>query len=221
MLSGRVVAFDDFGSARVLISSEISSAGKSAAQTNAMVIRMRRLLYALVALVLGTCAAVLAAPAMASATSLPAAAAAAPAQCPTYPFGPGPSVSISTTNPFPGQSVTITGANFNKNAHVTVVMSPPTVTLGSATTSASGSFTLHLTVPTNATGTKTITVVGGAPAGCAPNTIAIHIQTTVGPPGNHLSNTGVEIAAIIAVALALLIGGVLFATVGRRRNSHV
>jgi hypothetical protein len=186
-----------------------------------MVIRMRRLLYALVALVLGTTAVVLAAPAMASATAFSAAAAPAiPADCPTYPFGPGPSVSISTTTPFPGQSVTITGANFNKGAHVSVVMSPPTVTLGSATTSASGSFTLHATIPAGTTGTKTIAVVGGAPADCAPNTIAIHVQTPAGPnSGPPLSFTGVEIGAIVAVALALLIGGVLFATAGRRGKS--
>jgi hypothetical protein len=137
--------------------------------------------------------------------------------CPIYPFGPGPSASISTTTPFPGETVTISGANFDKNAHVSVVMSSPTVTLATATTSSSGAFTVHTAIPGNASGTKTISVVGGAPAECPPNSLVIHLQAgpNSGPP---LSFTGVEIGAIVAVALALLVGGVLFATAGRRRT---
>lgn len=186
---------------------------------NEMVIPMRRLLYALVALALGTCAAILAAPAIASAT--PHSAAAAAATCPTYPPGPGPSVSISTTAPFPGETVTISGANFDKNTHVSVVMSSPTVTLASVTTSASGAFTVHATIPANSSGTRTISVVGGAPAQCLPNTLVITLQAAGPNTGPSLSFTGVEIGAMIAVAIALLVGGALFATVGRRRKSHV
>jgi hypothetical protein len=155
----------------------------------------------------------------AAAGRAPAAAAPAAATCPTYPFGPGPSVSISTTTPFPGQSVTIRGVNFNKNAHVAVQMSPPPVTLASVTTSSAGSFTAHVTIPADVSGTKTISVVGGAPAECLPNTLVIHIQTAPpAAPGNHLSNTGVDILTGVLIALALLCLGLFLTRTGSRRG---
>jgi hypothetical protein len=131
---------------------------------------------------------------------------------------PGPIVSISTTTPFPGQTVTISGANFDKNAHVSIVMTPPTVTLASVTTSATGTFTVQVTIPANITGTKTISIVGGAPAGCLPNSIVITIQTPATAPGNHLSNTGVDIFAGLLVALVLVCVGLFLTRTGRRRH---
>ena len=152
-------------------------------------------------------------------SAAPLTAAAGTTTCPTYPFGTGPSVSISTTSPFPGETVTIRGANFDKNAHVSIVMSPPGRTLASLSTGSSGSFTAHVTIPTSATGTETISVVGGAPADCLPNTVVIHIQTTAAPPpGGNLSNTGVDILVGLLVALALLGAGLFLTRTGRRRH---
>jgi hypothetical protein len=139
--------------------------------------------------------------------------------CPAYPVGGAPSVSISTTSPFPGQTVTISGLNFDHSAHVAIVMRSPLVTLASTTTSASGSFSVQVTIPTNVTGTKTISIVGGAPADCLPNTIVIQIQPPTGPPpGNHLSNTGVDIFAGLLVALVLVGVGLFLTRTGRRRH---
>lgn len=147
-------------------------------------------------------------------------AAAGTATCPSYPFGPGPTVSISTTDPFPGETVTIRGANFDKNAHVSTVLSPPGTTLASVSTGSTGAFTERVTIPTGATGSATISVVGGAPAACPPNTMVIHVQTTVVPPsgGGSLASTGVDILVGLLVALLLLSAGLFLTRTGRRRH---
>lgn len=152
-----------------------------------------------------------------SLASRPAVAAAV--TCPTYPLSLGPSVSISTTDPFPGESVTIHGANFDKNAQVRIVMTPPGSTLASVNTGSTGSFTTHVTIPASASGTATISVVGGAPADCLPNTVVIHLQTAgTPPPGGGLAHTGVDILIGLLVALALLVAGLVLTGTGRRRH---
>src|SRR5581483_12500433 len=90
---------------------------------NAMVIRMRRLLYALAALFLGLSAAVLAAPAIASAAPH----AAAPAEiCPgftaAYPFSPDATIMASTTTPFVGEKIEASGIRYcpDENVRLTI-----------------------------------------------------------------------------------------------------
>lgn len=181
-----------------------------------------RLLAALGALVLAAAGllATVGAPAGAAPVSGPGlVAAAGAATCPSYPFGPGPTLSISTTDPFPGETVTIRGANFDKNAHVSIVASPPGTTMASASTGSTGAFTARVTIPTSANGTATISVVGAAPAACPPNTMVIHIQTTVVPHGGGtLASTGVDILVGLLVALGLLCAGLFLTRTGRRRH---
>jgi hypothetical protein len=138
--------------------------------------------------------------------------------CNSYPPGPGASLGVSTTTPFAGEQITVSGANFNASKPVTVNMNTQTVELGTTTTNAAGSFSLKVTIPSDATGSHSISVSGPAvPTECPPGSIAITIASSSSPKP-PLSFTGVEIGALIAVALLLLAGGVLFATAGRRRQ---
>lgn len=183
---------------------------------NAMVIRMRRLLYALAALFLGASVAVLAAPAIASAAPH----AAVPEVCPgftvAYPFSPDATIMSSTTTPFIGEKIEASGIKYCPNENVRLTIGGQFV--GNAHTNGGGSFDPQVTVPGPA-GDKLLCGVGASGLSHDQDCLTLHVRgagTNSGPP---LSFTGVEIGAIIAVALALLVGGVLFATAGRRRSS--
>jgi hypothetical protein len=184
-----------------------------------MVIRMRRLLYALVALVLGATAAVLAAPATASASSHSAAAAAeiCPGFTAAYPFSPNATIMSSTTTPFVGQKIEASGIKYCPNENVRLTIGGQFV--GNAHTNGAGSFDPPVIVP-GPPGDKLLCGVGASGLLHDQDCLTLHVVAPTGPNSSPpLSFTGVEIGAIVAVALALLIGGVLFATAGRRRKS--
>ena len=189
---------------------------------NAMVIRMRRLLYALVALVLGCAAALLAAPAIASASSTHAAAPAkevCPHDDPFYPYPIGATIMSSTTTPFIGQHIEASGIKYCHNEDVRLTIAGQFV--GTAHTDNNGSFDPQVVVP-GPVGDKLLCGVGASGLSEDQDCLTLHVVSPTGPnSGPPLSFTGVEIGAIVAVALALIVGGVLFATVGRRRKSHV
>lgn len=197
---------------------------------NAMVIRMRRLLYALVALVLGTTAAVLAAPTLASASThsgtTAKVATAAFEACPGTRFGkaitdaisPDATIMSSTTTPFVGEHIEASGIKYCPNESVRLTIGGQFV--GTAHTNGVGSFDPQVVVP-GPVGDKQLCGVGASGLSLDQDCLTLHVvspTTTSGGPG--LAFTGVEIGAIVAVALALLVGGALFATAGRRRKSH-
>lgn len=138
--------------------------------------------------------------------------------CGTYPPSFGASMSVSTTTPFPGQTITISGQHFVANEHITLVLDTGFV-LAHVTVGADGSFSVPVTLPASLRGSHTI-LVDGDTSVCPPDPVQIVIQSGSTPPGGGLASTGVDILAGVAVALALIAGGILFARSGRRRHSH-
>ncbi|MFN2559716.1 MAG: hypothetical protein ABR571_00240 [Jatrophihabitans sp.] len=140
-----------------------------------------------------------------------------------YPPGMCAQLSVSTTAPSPGQEILVTGSGFDANRTVTLVLHSPTATLGTATTGSAGNFAVRVTIPDSISGAHLLTVEGGS-AGCP----AAGIQLFVQPPGvaaveahspsGAPAATGVGIAAGLALALALIVGGLLFARAGRGRT---
>jgi hypothetical protein len=192
---------------------------------NAMVIQMRRLLYALVALVLGCATALLAAPALASASPAHTAVAAAakgeicPDADPFYPYPVGATIMSSTTTPFIGQHIEASGIKYCHNEDVRLTIAGQFV--GTAHTDNNGSFDPQVVVP-GPVGDKLLCGVGASGLSDDQDCLTLHVVSPTSPnSGPPLSFTGVEIGAIVAVAVALIVGGMLFATVGRRRKSHV
>lgn len=162
-----------------------------------------------------------------------AAAVAAPATVAlAYPPNICATLSVSTTTPLVGESITVTGTHFDPNSTVRLELRPPGSTLGTAHSNAQGQFSIGVTMPANASGRHDIVAVGGNAApgpGCpADPSQALDIQSTGGASssggpgpnggGGGPAMTGVDIAGLIAAALALLGVGYLVNRGGRRRR---
>lgn len=148
-----------------------------------------------------------------------ASAAAAPTP---YPPPSCPLLTVSTTTPFPGQTITVGGTNFTPHVAVTIELDT-NVTLGHATADGSGNFSVPVKLPAGVTGSHLIHAVGTGLGDCPVDPIQISVQgagASGSSSGGGLASTGVDILTGIAVALALIGGGVLFARGGRRRHRH-
>lgn len=180
-----------------------------------MVIFMRRVVTALVALALGALA-LLGGPAVASAT--PRAAVVGP-PCPgsaLYPPSPDATIMSSTTTPFINQKIEASGIKYCPNEDVTLTIAGKFV--GTAHTDGAGSFDPQVTVP-GPVGDKLLCGIGASGLAADRDCLTLHVRAGTGPNNNHLGSTGVEVATIVAVAVVLLGGGALFLSVGRRRKS--
>jgi hypothetical protein len=184
-----------------------------------MVIRMRRLVTALVVLALSALA-LLGGPTVA--TAAPRSVPAGP-PCPgstLYPPGPDATIMSSTTTPFIGQKIEASGIKYCPNEDVTLTISGKFV--GTAHTNGDGTFDPLVTVP-GPTGDKPLCGIGASGLLHDRDCLTLHVRAEgTNGGGTPLGTTGVEIATIVAVALVLLGGGVLFVAAGRRRkSSHV
>jgi hypothetical protein len=126
------------------------------------------------------------------------------------------SMSVSTTTPFPGQTITLSGQNFAPaGSNVTIVLDTGAV-LAHVTINSSGTFSVPVTLPAGVTGNHKILAQGQIT--CPPDPVQISIQAA-GTQGGGLASTGVDILTGLAIALALIAGGVLMARSGRRRSA--
>ena len=197
---------------------------------------MRRLLgFAAVAALL--LAGLLAVPAVAGA--VPGGRAAAPQEiCPgavAYPVSPGATIMASTTTPYVGQTITVSGVNYCPDEDVDITIGGKHV--ATAHTNGSGQFDLQVVVPAP-TGQRLLAGVGASGLTADRDSLMLTIRAgagvepvAVGPAGGNgaggggsgtggLAFTGTEIALLVALAAALLGGGVALAYAGRRRSSH-
>lgn len=150
-------------------------------------------------------------------------AAAAPSSTAPYPPSTCASLAISTTTPYPGQTITLTGTNFAANEKISLKLDTGAL-LGTVTTSASGSFSTKVTIPNDASGNHTITVVSRDDV-CPIEPIQIQAQgidaaSNSNGGGSGLASTGVNVLIGLLVAAALITGGVLLSRSGRRRPHH-
>jgi len=144
-----------------------------------------------------------------------------PSECATYPIGavPAAELAVSTTTPFPGESIMVSGSNFVANEAITIELHSAPIVLAHVTTDGNGAFSVHVTIPSNLTGTHTIDVAGDH-SFCPSSPVTITIQSSgTSPSGGGLPNTGVDILAGVAIALALLAAGIAL-THGGRRKQH-
>lgn len=139
-----------------------------------------------------------------------------------YPAGSGPAVATNTSSTTPGGSMTVTGSNFVPNETITLTLHSTPVTLGTTSASASGTFSVTVTIPSDTTpGTHTI-LASGATGDSASTTIVV--TGAISPPATVTSGlpfTGADIAAVSGVgAIALALGGMLVLTGRRRRTAE-
>lgn len=142
----------------------------------------------------------------------------------TYPPTTCATIAISTTTPRPGQTITVTGEDFQSNVQVTLRMTPYGITLARVTTDSDGKFSAGVTMPLDARGNQLIHADGAGKV-CPADPIQITVKgsagggsTGTGGTGGPPAMTGVDVALLVGVALALLAAGVLFTRGGRRRH---
>ena len=195
---------------------------------------MRRLIrfVAVAALLL---AGLLAVPAAAGAA--PGARAAAPQEiCPgavAYPMSPGATIMSSTTTPYVGQTITVSGVNYCPDEDVDITIGGKHV--ATTHTDGNGAFDSEVVVPAP-TGQRVLAGVGASGLSADRDSLMLTIRAgagvepvAVGPAGGSggsgsgsgtggLAFTGTEIALLIALAAALLGGGIGLMYAGRRRS---
>jgi hypothetical protein len=150
----------------------------------------------------------------------------ASADAATYPPSTCATIAVSTTTVRPGQTITVTGEQFQSNVQVSIRMTPYGITLATITTDSDGKFSTGVTMPLDARGHQLIHADGPGKV-CPADPIQIIVSggaggggsTGTGGTGGPPAMTGVDVALLVGVALALLAAGVLF-TRGGRRTRH-
>lgn len=150
-----------------------------------------------------------------------------------YPVQAGATLMVSTTTPYSGQTIEVSGTNFRAGERVTLDLNGKQV--GQVTADSNGSFKTSLKL-TSAPGKFELTATGSV-CGIAGLFLAIRagagilpVSATKSPAaggvaagqggGSGLAFTGLDIAALIAIAAVLLAGGGYLAHAGRRRSAR-
>ena len=144
-----------------------------------------------------------------------------------YPPGTNPSIALSKSSGLTGDSVVVTGSGFSLNSSAALSFHSTAVSLGSVSTSSTGTFTTTITVPNVAVGPHTISATDGGTGQVASAAFAVTGQGALGSGGSGsgsggggggLASTGVAVLGIASLGLVLLIGGGLMLLAGRRRK---
>jgi hypothetical protein len=129
----------------------------------------------------------------------------------------GTSVSISVGQSSVGQggSVPVSGSGFQPNSEVTLTLRPGSAVLGTVTADSAGHFSTSVTVPAGTSAGSYQIVATDQIGDSAIAAVTVTASTTT--PGAPF-NTGVAVASIGSVGIALLVGGGLLLVFGRKRR---
>jgi hypothetical protein len=161
--------------------------------------------------------------------------AAAPQEiCPgavAYPMSPGATIMSSTTTPYVGQTIKVSGVNYCPDEDVDITIGGKHV--ATTHTDGNGAFDPEVVVPAP-TGQRVLAGVGASGLSADRDSLMLTVRAgagvepiAVGPAGGSsgggsgtggLAFTGTEIALLIALAAALLGGGIGLMYAGRRRS---
>jgi hypothetical protein len=150
-----------------------------------------------------------------------------------YPVKAGATLSVSTTTPYSGQTIDVSGSNFQPGENVTLKLDGKTV--ATVIADSNGSFSTSFKV-TAAPGKFELTATGSV-CGVTGLLLAIRAGAGVGGvsatqspgagaagagatgQGGGLAFTGLDVALMLLVAVALLGGGGVMLRAGRRRHA--
>ncbi len=142
----------------------------------------------------------------------------------TYPPTTCATISVSTTTPHVGEAIAVTGANFKPNVTVTLKLTPADEIVGTPRTDADGKFSTTITMPADSEGNQLLSAVG-EPKVCPADPIHLVVSGNGGSSssgggggGQPPAMTGLDVALLIGIALALLGAGVLFTRGGKHRR---
>lgn len=146
-----------------------------------------------------------------------------------YPPGPNATVQSSATNVHSGETIKVSGIRYCPDVDVTITIHGRLVATGH--TNSAGSFGPDAAVVPAEQTTAQLCGTGASGLAGDRDCLTLHFRGVAGvaaaraPGANAGANgggtafTGVEIAALIAVAAALLSVGIAFSTAGRRRTA--
>ena len=146
-----------------------------------------------------------------------------PGTCATYPVQICQAhILSSTTTPFQGQTIEVSGIGYVADEDVRLTIGG--IFVGTAHTDSGGNFDPPVVVPASLLGDQPLTGAGASGQPYDIDSLVLNIRAA-GEGGSSSSNgglahTGVDILTGVAVALALIGAGVLFARGGRRRHNH-
>lgn len=133
-------------------------------------------------------------------------------------------VGVSDSSPNPGQTITVSGQGATPNGQVSIDFHSSPVHLATVTANAAGDYTASVTIPSTACGAHSISATDVTTGNSASTGVTLPACTAAGGTGaggGGLSSTGVAVASIGGVGVALLLGGGLMLLVGRRRRATV
>lgn len=146
-----------------------------------------------------------------------------PGTCVTYPVQICQAhILSSTTTPFQGQTIEVSGLGYQPNEDVALTIGG--IPVGTAHTDSNGNFDPPVVVPATLIGDQPLTGTGASHQPYDVDSLVLNIRAS-GAGGSSsssggLASTGVDILTGVAIALALIGAGVLFARGGRRRHNH-
>lgn len=129
-----------------------------------------------------------------------------------------PTLAVSTTTPCVGETIQISGKKFYDSEPVKLTIAGQSV--ATAHTVKGGSFGDTPAVTPDAPGPAVVKGVGASGFSDDVATTNITIRTCHGAESTGLANTGVKIAGLGAIAIALIAGGVALVRGGRRKSSQ-
>lgn len=129
-----------------------------------------------------------------------------------------PVILISTSTVPAGGSLTVTGANFTDNGKVDFWLHSTVIVLGSTTASAKGRFSVRLTIPSDVAPGQHVLQALDEPTGDLASAALTVTGPGVQPP--PIAGTGVAIAKLGGLALALIAFGQALIMAGRRRRTR-
>jgi hypothetical protein len=139
-----------------------------------------------------------------------------------YPPSPNATVQASTTHPTVGQHIEASGIHYCPDEDVTITIAG--VFVGTGHTNGTGQFDPDVVVP-GPPGQKQLCGIGASGLATDQDCLTLFVTAPPAPPssngGGGVAFTGVEIGALVAVGIALLIGGVVFARAGARRKQSM
>ena len=119
-----------------------------------------------------------------------------------------------------GDTVTVSGEDLEPSFTTTIEFDG--VEVGTATTDATGAFSVDVTIPSDAAeGAHTISATCDAAGNISSTDVSVTVSSSVANPGGPLPRTGSDSTEPLVVAGVLaLLAGVAFVVVARRRKSH-
>jgi LPXTG-motif cell wall-anchored protein len=119
-----------------------------------------------------------------------------------------------------GDTVTVRGTGLEPDFETIIEFNSVTVQVGTATTDASGSFEVQVTIPADATdGPHTISAVCDTDGNVSSTDVTVSsITGTTAPGGGPLARTGDDTQPLIVVGAIALLAGIAFVLIAQRRR---